>query len=151
MSPLFCDTALAARIELAETQLIAAWNDTTRRRRGDSAGFAIPVAGGVASYAEPDSPINKVAGLGFAGRPEPSDFDKIEQAYAERGAPVQAEVASLADPAVLEVLAARGYRLVSFENVLGRALGSAVEPIAPPGIEVHPCGEDEFDAWLEVV
>ena len=148
---LFCDIPLAARIERAEADFIAVWNEAVRRRRGASAAFAISVAGGVASYAEPDSPINKVAGLGFAGRPEPSDFDKIEQAYAERGAPVQAEVASLADPAVLEVLAARGYRLASFENFLGRALGSAVEPIAPPGIEVHPCGEDEFDAWLEVV
>ena len=149
--PLFCDIPLAARIERAEAELIAVWNETVRRRRGASASFAIPIAGGVASYAEPDSPINKVAGLGFAGRPEPADLEKIEQAYAECGAPVQAEVASLADPALLEVLAGRGYRLVSFENVLGRALGGAVEPVAPPGIEVHPCGEDEFDAWIEVV
>ncbi|MFF5289407.1 GNAT family N-acetyltransferase [Paractinoplanes globisporus] len=148
---LFCDIPLAARIERAEEEFIAVWNEAVRRRRGPAGGFAMPVAGGVASYAEPDSPINKVAGLGFAGRPEPAEFDKIEQAYAERGAPVQAEVASLADPALLEVLAARGYRLVSFENVLGRALGDAVELIAPPGIEVRPCGDDEFEAWVEVV
>jgi len=148
---LFCDIPLAARIERAEAEFIAVWNEAVRRRRGPAGGFAMPVAGGVASYAEPDSPINKVAGLGFAGRPEPAEFDKIEQAYAERGAPVQAEVASLADPALLEALAARGYRLVSFENVLGRALGDAVELIAPPGIEVRPCGDDEFEAWVEVV
>ncbi len=151
LTPLFCDIPLAARIERAEAELIAAWNDAVQRRRGASTSFAIPIAGGVASYAEPDSPINKVAGLGFAGRPDPADLDTIERAYAERGAPVQAEVASLAEPAVLEVLADRGYRLVSFENVLGRALGGAVEPVTPPGIEVHPCGDDEFDAWVEVV
>ncbi|WP_030438312.1 GNAT family N-acetyltransferase [Actinoplanes subtropicus] len=149
--PLFCDISLAARIERAEAEFIAVWNDAVRGRRGGSTTFAIPIAGGVASYAEPDSPINKVAGLGFAGRPEAADFERIEQAYAERGAPVQVEVASLADPALLELLAARGYRLVSFENVLGRTLGAVVEPIAPPGIEVHPCGDDEFDAWVEVV
>ena len=40
---------------------------------------------------------------------------------------------------------------MSFENVLGRALGSVVEPVTPPGIEVRPTGEDEFDAWLRVV
>jgi GNAT superfamily N-acetyltransferase len=150
-SPLFCDTSLAGRIERAEAQLITAWNDATRRRLGGSAGFAIPVAGGVASYAEPHSPINKIAGLGFAGAPAPADLDTIERAFADQGAPVQAEVASLADPALLELLAGRGYRLVAFENVLGRALGPAVEPIAPPAIEIHPSGADGFDAWLDVV
>jgi len=150
-TPLFCDISLAARIERAEAEFILVWNEAARRRRGASESFAIPIAGGVASYAEPDSPINKVAGLGFAGPPEAADFEKIEHAYAERGAPVQVELASLADPALLEMLAGRGYRLVSFENVLGRALRGAVEPIAPPGIEVHPCGDDDFEAWLEVV
>jgi GNAT superfamily N-acetyltransferase len=150
-TPLFCDIALAARIERVEAQLIAQWNDALRRRRGDPAGFAIPVAGGVASYAEPDSPLNKVAGLGFAGLPDPAALETIERAFAAQAAPVQAEVASLADPALLELLAERGYRLVSFENVLGRALGGVAERVAPPGIEVRPSGDNEFDAYLEVM
>ena len=148
---LFCDTALAARIERAEAQLITEWNDATRRRRGDPAGFAIPIAGGVASYAEPDSPINKVAGLGFAGLPNPADFDTVERAFAEHSAPVNVEVASLADPALLELLAGRGYRLVSVENVLGRPLGGFVDRLAPLGIAVQPSGEEEFAAWVDVV
>ncbi|GIJ63038.1 hypothetical acetyltransferase, GNAT family protein [Virgisporangium aurantiacum] len=102
----------------------------------------------MASYAEPDSPINKIAGLGFAGLP---DLARVEDAYAERATPVQAEVASLADPELLDLLAGRGYRLVSFENVLGRPLGGAVEPVTPPGVEVRPCGDDEFDDWMRVV
>jgi len=148
--PLFCDVALAARIERAEAQLITAWNDIVRLRREDATSFAIPVGGGVASYGEPDSPINKVAGLGFAELPDQADFEKIEHAYAERGAPVHAEVAGLADPALLDLLAGRGYRLVSFENVLGRVLGDAVEPVAPPGIEVRPSGDEELDTWVAV-
>jgi ribosomal protein S18 acetylase RimI-like enzyme len=150
-TPLFCDTTLAGRIERAEALLIAEWNDAVRRRRADLAAFAIPVAGGVASHAGPDSPINKVAGLGFAGRPDPADLDTIERAFAGQGTPVQAEVASLADPTLVELLAERGYRLVSFENVLGRALGGGVERVTPPGIEVRPSGDDEFDAWVDVV
>ncbi|MEU4243931.1 GNAT family N-acetyltransferase [Actinoplanes sp. NPDC026619] len=148
---LFGDVTLAARIEQAEAQFIAACSEAAAGRRGDRAGFVVPIAGGVASYAEPGSPLNKVAGLGFAGRPEPADLDAIEQAYAARGAPVQIELSSLADPAVLELLAERGYRLVSFENVLGRALGDGVEPVEAPGVEVRPSGDDEFGAWLEVV
>jgi hypothetical protein len=80
-TPLFCDTALAARIEQAEAWIIAEWNAATRRRRSDSAGFAISLAGGVASYAEPDSPINKIAGLGFAGPPDPADLALLGRAW----------------------------------------------------------------------
>ena len=147
--PLFCDMTLAGRIERAEAQLIAACSNAARHR--DRTGFAIPIAGGVASYAGSDSPLNKVAGLGFAGLPDPAELDAIEHAFAARGAPVQVEVAGLADPALLELLAGRGYRLVSFENVLGRALGSVVEQVAPPGVEVRPSRDDEFDTWVDVV
>jgi ribosomal protein S18 acetylase RimI-like enzyme len=80
--PLFCDTALAERIERAEAQLIAEAGAAARRRRADTAGFVIPVCGGVASLAEEGSPFNKVAGLGFAGVPGAAALDEIEQAFA---------------------------------------------------------------------
>ena len=82
----------------------------------------IPIAGGVASFAEEGSPFNKVAGLGFGGVPGAAALDEIERAFAACGAPVQVELAHLADPAIGAFLTGRGYRLVSFENVLGRAL-----------------------------
>jgi ribosomal protein S18 acetylase RimI-like enzyme len=148
---MFCDIGLAGRVERAEAQFIAACSAAAGRRRGDGRGFVIPVAGGVAGYAEPESPLNKVAGLGFAGPPGPADLGAIETAYAGRNAPVQAEVASLAEPDLLETLAGRGYRLVSFENVLGRALGEAVEPVVPTAVEVGPSGDDELEDWLAVV
>ena len=62
-SPLFCDTAMAERIERVEAQLVARGSEAARRRRGDSVGFVISLAGGVASFAEEGSPLNKVAGL----------------------------------------------------------------------------------------
>ena len=51
-------------------------------------------------------------------------LDEIEQAFAARGCPVQVELAYLADPAIGALLTGRGYRLESFENVLGRALAA---------------------------
>src|SRR5919108_3422064 len=48
--PLFCDTALAGRIERAEARFIAQSSQAARRRAG-TAGFVIPIAGGVASFA----------------------------------------------------------------------------------------------------
>src|SRR6266511_4683580 len=72
-------------------------------------------------------------------------------AFADRGASVQVELAPLADPAIGALLTARGYRLVSFENVLGRRVAGGVEQVAPPGIEVRPSGDEELDAWLNLV
>ena len=149
--PLFCDTALAGRIERAEAQLIAGASEAARRRRADAAGFVIPIAGGVASFAEEGSPFNKVAGLGFGGVPSPAVLGGIERAFAACGAPVQIELAHLADPALGEFLTGRGYRLVSFENVLGLALASEHERVTPSGIEVRLSGDDELGTWLDVV
>ena len=149
--PLFCDTALAERIERAEAQMVAEASEAARRRGADPAGFVIPLAGGVASYAEPGSPFNKVAGLGFGGVPSVSALAEIEHAYAALGAPAQVEVAHLADPAIGALLTGRGYRLISFENVLGRALDAGYERVTPPGVEVRLSGADELGTWVDIV
>ncbi|MBJ7593643.1 MAG: GNAT family N-acetyltransferase [Candidatus Dormibacteraeota bacterium] len=149
--PLFCGTALAERIERAEAQLVAKGSEAARRRRRDTAGFVIPFAGGLASFAEEGSPLNKVAGLGFNGVPSAAALDEIERAFTACGAPVQIELAHLADPAIGTLLTERGYRLASFENVLGLALQDEPERITPPGVEVRPSGDDEFESWLDVV
>jgi GNAT superfamily N-acetyltransferase len=149
--PLFCDIALAERIERVEAQLVAKGSETVHHRAVDSAGFVIPVAGGVASFAEEGSPLNKVAGLGFGGVPTAAALQEIERAFTARGAPVQVELAHLADPAIGVLLTDRGYRLNSFENVLGLALAGEPKRVTPAGVEVRPSGEDEFESWLDVV
>jgi GNAT superfamily N-acetyltransferase len=149
--PLFCDIALAERIERAETQLIANASHAAHRRQPDGRGFLIPIAGGVANFAEADSPFNKVVGLGFAGIPDVHEFAEIEQAFAAVGAPVQIELAHLADAGIAPVLNDRGYRLESFENVLGLTLDGSREPRALAGIGVRRSTPDELEAWLDVV
>jgi GNAT superfamily N-acetyltransferase len=149
--PLFCDTAMAQRIEQAEAQLIESASRAAHRRTGNRAGFVIRIAGGVASFADQDSPFNKVAGLGFSEVPSTANLDEIEHAFAVCGAPVQVELAHLGDPAIGALLTTRGYRLTSYENVLGLALRDALGRMRPTGIEVRRSGDDEFDAWLDVV
>ena len=150
-SPLFCDVPLAERIEGGETRFMALCGEAARRRAGTE-GFVLPLAGGTAIFAGPDAPFNKVAGLGFAGVPEEAALDEVERAYAARGAPVQVELAHLADPAVGALLTSRGYRLESFENVLGLALdGREPERAAPPGVEIRPSGDEELGPWLDLV
>ncbi|MBL7488303.1 GNAT family N-acetyltransferase [Frankia sp. AgB1.9] len=148
---LFCDVALAERIERVEAQLIARGSEAAGLRQTGTPGFVRPVAGGVASFAEEGSPMNKIVGLGFAGVPDVADLEQVEKAFAACGAPVQVELSQLADPAVGELLTGRGYRLVSFENVLGRSLDGSPRRVSPPGVEVRPSGDDEFEPWLDVV
>jgi GNAT superfamily N-acetyltransferase len=111
----------------------------------------IPVAGGVAAFAEAGSPFNKVAGLGFGGVPGPAAVEMVDRAYAAAGAPVQVELAHLADPLIGAVLTGRGYRLTGFDNVLGLVLEGEPERVTPPGVEVRQIGQDEFESWFDVV
>jgi hypothetical protein len=127
---------MAWRIERAEAQLIAKASEAARRRRADDAGFVTPIAGGVASFAGAGSPYNKVAGLGFGGVPGPAALDEIERAYAALHAPVQVELAHLADPVIGALLTGRGYRLVLFDNVLGLVLHGFAHPDTQ-GVPVH--------------
>jgi ribosomal protein S18 acetylase RimI-like enzyme len=149
--PLFCDAALAERVERVETQLITKGSEAARGRGAAPLGFAIPVAGGVASFAGDGSPLNKVAGLGFGGVPSTAAMDEIERAFIACGAPVQVELAHLVDPAIGAMLTERGYRLMSFENVLGRALDDEPARVTPPRIEIRPSGPADLDAWLDLV
>ena len=121
----------------------------TRERVGDAV-FATPIAGGLAAFTEPGSPLNKIAGLGFAGVPDAGALDRLEAAYLMREVPVQAEVATLADPGVVRILSARGYALVGFEHVLGRGLPLDVSPVSPD-VGVEPSSPAQFEAWLDVV
>lgn len=149
--PLFCDTGLAERIERAEARLISEAGEAARHRAGGPKGFVIPIAGGVATFVEEGSPLNKVAGLGFAGVPGADALDEVERAFFECGSPVQVELSNLADQEIGVLLTGRRYRLVSYENVLGLSLENASVPDMPSGVEVRPSGDEEFDVWLDVV
>lgn len=146
--PLFCDVHLAHRIERAEIDLISAVNHAARERR--PGGFLTPVAGGVASFAVDGSPYNKVTGLGFDGVPDPDELSLIEQAFAAHGAATQIELAHLADPQVGQMLTARGYRLESFENILGRSVVGADAPTSTE-LDIRSSPDDEFEEWLAVM
>ncbi|MGW6120067.1 GNAT family N-acetyltransferase [Nocardia sp. NPDC055165] len=147
---MFCDTGMAGRIERMETEAIAGGvNAGLRRATTTTGGFTQEIAGGAACFAGPNSPLNKVVGVGFAGVPSTAQWEAVEQAYAEVGAPVQVELAHLADPRIGAELTARGYRLTSFENVLGLRLRGRAWQI-PQSVEVRR-DDDDMDTWLDIV
>ena len=77
--PMFATASLARRIERVEAALIADGAAATRRRLPPGQSIVQPLAGGVASYSEPGSPLNKVAGLGFEGIPDERQLEEIER------------------------------------------------------------------------
>jgi GNAT superfamily N-acetyltransferase len=150
---LFADIALAARIERAECDLLRDCADAIRRRRRVAV-MMRAIAGGVAVHTGEGSPLNKVAGLGFAGAPDRGQFDDVERRFAAVRAPVQVELSCLAEAGIGTLLTDRGYRLVGFENVLGRRLpANDLEPLRAQGsaIEVAPSAAGEVPIWLDAV
>ncbi len=147
---LFCGTELAARIESAEAKLIAAGTDAALRRNPDLA-FVTPVAGGFACFGEDGAPLNKVVGLGFGGVPSEDLHGGDRRGI--RG-PWSAHPGGADQPGGPEIgamLTGNGYRLVAFENVLGKSLDANAAPRDFDGVEIRLSGEDELDDWLEVV
>lgn len=151
---MFASIELGGRIERAECRLVADCTRAVAARTGDPAVFTTPIGGGLAAYAGPGMPMNKVAGLGFPGPVDTASLVAVEAAYAERGAPVQVELATLADRSIASMLTARGYTLEGFEDVLGLALPVATAPDVPgpgPGLEIEVVQPPDDEAWTDVV
>ena len=109
------------------------------------------IGGGVAVFGAPSSPVNKMIGVGFGGLPSETALAAVEDKFRERRAPLQAEVATLANPAFAALLSGRGYVLQGFENVLGRRIGAADGgPSEVSGFEVRLVEPDELDRWVDV-
>lgn len=71
---IFGSTDLVETIEVANAEFLA----QSVRAAAAPAAFVHPVAGGVATYVGPDSPFNKVAGLGFQGVPDVDSLERLE-------------------------------------------------------------------------
>lgn len=142
--------ALAIRVERAEIDFCAA-----AARAGEPGGAAsLEVAGGRALCAAPNSPFNKVLGLGLSGEVTDDDLDAIDDFYDERGVAGQVELCPLAPATLAKRLNERGYVLHGFENELGRSLGtngSAVALPEPVGFEIAETAGAADDVWIRIV
>ena len=146
---IFCSVEMAAQIEAAERGLLAGGVAAARQRDPGGQHLAMELVGGVATWCSPGSPLNKVAGLGFAGVPTAEQLAAVEAAYRERGEGVRVELTTLGDPGIGEALTRRGYHLAGFENVLGLALPAGIPAIA--GIDIAPVEKEEAETWLDVL
>jgi len=144
LTAVFTSPELAARIDRAEGRLCAAFARESPQAR------VIEVAGGVAVFVERHAPSNKLIGAGFAGRADDSVLAGIEAHFARHGARLQAEVSTLADPALHRQLVERGYLPSGFENVLGHPLRDVVPP-SGDRITVDPLSASDLETLADVM
>ena len=147
-APLFCGIDLARRIERAEANFMVAATEAAGARGGR--GLVLPLGGGFAVSADDGSPMNKVVGLGFDHIPDGEALDEVERIFAEFDAPVQVELATLANPEIAGMLTGRGYLLAGFEDVLGRALDDEIAA-SDTGIELYSGTRVDLDAWIDTI
>jgi GNAT superfamily N-acetyltransferase len=131
--------AMARRIERAEAEVTRRVVGSARRAPG---AFWRPFEGGAASYLRPDSPMNKLIGVGLDAPIDPAALSGLEAELRSRGEVVRVELATLASPACCSQLSERGYRLSGFEDVWIRPL-TALGPVRASGVEVRAAGAAE--------
>ncbi len=144
---MFADKLLAARIDGAEARLSSG---LALARRPETRPVVLPICGGLAVYAGPASPVNKLIGLGFDGPLDLTSLAEVEREWRDRDEPVRIELSILADATVGRTLSERGYRLHGFENVLGLSLARTPRAAAAPGAGIETLTDGDARLWAEI-
>lgn len=149
---LFGDLALARRIEAADAAGGAECARALAIRCPDLGASSLAVAGGHAVFTGTESPVTQALGVGMDGPVTSDEFERMEDFFRSRSAAVNIELCPLADPSLVNLLAARDYRLLELSNTLVRRLdGQQVELVGAPAVRVREPESDEVNTWARVV
>jgi GNAT superfamily N-acetyltransferase len=144
------DLALARRLERAEASANAAFVAARAALDPASGAAWLDVDGAWAMFDGVGSPITQTFGFGLFAPAAASTLDALEAFLDARGAEVHHEVAPLADPAHLGLLAARGYHPVELSTVLCRPIADVAAGVPAAAPAARPARDDERDAWAEL-
>lgn len=155
MGLLHANLALAARIERSVAADLARYAESCARLDPNLSVATEQLAGGLALYVAPGSPVNMLFGAGFAGLVEATELDAVERFFAERGTGAAISLSPLADESLITLLGMRGWMLTDFENVLVRRLAGGEEalvlPEPAPGVSVRVASSPaEREQWASV-
>lgn len=146
---LITDLALARRLERAEACANAAFVEARAAMQHASGAAWRDVNGTYAMFDGVASPLTQTFGLGMFAPTTDDELAAIEAFFAERGADVVHEVAPLAGPAMLALLASRGYVPIEQTTVMHRPLtrASLAGSSKPSALATRRIGHEELDAW----
>jgi GNAT superfamily N-acetyltransferase len=129
------DLELARRVELAQA---------AQNRGGTPPGGVLEVAGGLALFNGPGSPLTQAIALGLDVPVSPEHVDQVESHLGHGGGAIPIELVPFSHPSLSQELGRRGYRVAEFQQVLVRELSGRwpessqadVRPIRPEEAEV---------------
>jgi GNAT superfamily N-acetyltransferase len=156
---ILADRVLAERLERVEAHANAAFVEARAALYPEAGATWRDVDGVWAMFDGVGSPLTQTFGLGVFGDDDDANrserlvaqLDAIEAFFAERGADVMHEVSVMANPAILPLLAARGYAVVEWSMVLLRPLTAADLVPAHAGTPaVRLARAEEADHWADV-
>jgi len=108
-SPQVTDVALSQRLERAEAKASAAYVESRAHTAPSLGAEWRDFDGTYAMFDGVGSPLSQTFGFGLFSPPTSAQLETIESFFRDRGAEVFHEVSPLADPAVLGLMAERGY------------------------------------------
>lgn len=147
-------TRLVRRLETAQALQSRSFLLDTQQRNPQGAARALRGRWGFAHFFAEGHFLNQALALGLSGPLGPRTLDRIEALLGQGGHPVVLELAAAGDPELPGLLAQRGYRIQSFQQVLWRALSVPEGATCPRGdarVQVHSIVDDEMERWNRVV
>lgn len=151
VTQIFSDPALARRLERTEARANASFVEARARAFPEVGAEWLDVGGVYAMFDGVDSPLTQTFGLGLFDPMTPTHFDRLENFFQKRGAPVFHEVSPLADPTVLQLLNQRGYQPCEFTTILVRGIqrGVSFADLRNEKIQVRLISKDEVELWAQ--
>jgi hypothetical protein len=144
----FADLELARRLERAEGLANARCVEARARVAPEVGAAWITVAGAMAMFDGPQSPITQTFGLGLFDPVTTADLERIESFFDAHGAPSHHEVSPIAGPATVGLLTERRYQPFEFTSVMYRPIGERNLAAAPnPALHIRTVGEADGEVW----
>jgi len=145
----FADHSLAQRLEGCEARANVAFVESRARLAPHAGATWIECAGALAMFDGIGSPLTQTFALGVFAAPSPSDLERIETFFAERGAAVFHEVSPFAGVETMELLVARGYRPVELSSVMYQPIAALPAP-SDGRVRARIATPDEIEHWSEI-
>ncbi|NTX35918.1 GNAT family N-acetyltransferase [Myxococcus sp. CA051A] len=139
-SRLVVDPLLARRLELAQA---------AQNRGATPPSGVLQVAGGLALFNGPDSPLTQALALGLEEPVSAEDLDRVESHLGQGGGVLQIDLLPFAHHTLAQGLAQRGYQVGEFQQVLVRELPGS--PTPPTVAEVRPLRPGEAEVFSRTV
>ncbi len=121
----FVDRELVRRLETSEGIPQVHFAAELKRHSKDLNPAYEQIAGSHCVFIHPGCVVGRCVGLGLAGPVTGADLDRVEEFYRSRGEAAQVDVCPQSDPALLELMKERPYRLEELNDVLVRPIGTA--------------------------